>query len=265
MCLGWVEVLQCLDNVAPDIMHDIFEGIGPFEVKLVLASLVAEGHVSLETLNYRLTSFDYGFPDSSNKPTVLGQHELKNPNGAMRQTAAQMWCLLRFLPLIIGDKIPKGNKHWELLLLLLSRIGRKWTSSITSEATIYLKHLTAEHHTVFLQLYPHLHLKPKHHFLLHYPRAIWKIGPLKQLWTMRFEARHNFFNQLSHIVCNFKNICKTVAFRNQMMLFYRLLTGSVFSKNTEFEPGHRSHSLIFLDGKINGTFISILPYQVITS
>ncbi len=238
--LDELKYFSVVDNVAPDIMHDILEGIGPFEVKLVLASLVAEGHVSLETLNYRLTSFDYGFPDSSNKPSVLGQHELKKPNGAMRQTAAQMWCFLRFLPIIIGDKIPKGNKHWELLLLLLTCMEFIFSPSITAEATIYLKHLIAEHHTVFLQLHPHLHLKPKHHFLLHYPRAIRKIGPLKQFWTMRFEARHNFFKQLSHIVCNFKNMCKTMAFRNQMMLCYRLLTESIFSKNTEFGPGHGS-------------------------
>lgn len=57
-------------------LHNIHEGTGPFDVKLGLASLVTEGHVSLETLNYRLTNFIYGFLDSSNKPTVLGQHEL---------------------------------------------------------------------------------------------------------------------------------------------------------------------------------------------
>lgn len=73
-----------MENVALDIMHNFLEGTGPFEVKLGLVSLVAEEHVSLETLNYGLASFDYGYPDSSNKPSVLGQHEL---NRAMRQTA----------------------------------------------------------------------------------------------------------------------------------------------------------------------------------
>lgn len=66
-----LKYFSVVDNVAPDFMHDILEGIGPYEVKLVLTSLFAEGPVSLETLNYRLTSFDYGFPDSCNKPTVL--------------------------------------------------------------------------------------------------------------------------------------------------------------------------------------------------
>lgn len=46
------------DNVAPDIMHDILEGVGSVEVKLILNSLIEEKHVSLDTLNYRITSFD---------------------------------------------------------------------------------------------------------------------------------------------------------------------------------------------------------------
>ncbi|CAM4659143.1 unnamed protein product [Leuciscus chuanchicus] len=41
-----------VDNVTPDIMHDILEGVGPLEVKLVLSELIAEGHISLDTVNY---------------------------------------------------------------------------------------------------------------------------------------------------------------------------------------------------------------------
>ncbi len=75
-------------------MHNILEGVGPLEVKLVLSKLIAEGHITLDTLNYRLTSFDYGFVDRCNKPSVLSSQELKNPSTSTRQTAAQMWCLL---------------------------------------------------------------------------------------------------------------------------------------------------------------------------
>ncbi|KAK0147238.1 hypothetical protein N1851_013353 [Merluccius polli] len=44
-------------------MHDILEGIGPYEVKLVLSALIDQKHLSLEKLNNRITSFDYGFSD----------------------------------------------------------------------------------------------------------------------------------------------------------------------------------------------------------
>ena len=34
-----------------------------------------------------------------------------------------MWCLIRNLPLMIGDLIPENNKHWELILSLLQIIS----------------------------------------------------------------------------------------------------------------------------------------------
>lgn len=46
--LAFFSVVQ---NVTPDIMHNILEGVGPLEVKLVLSKLIAEGHITLDTLN----------------------------------------------------------------------------------------------------------------------------------------------------------------------------------------------------------------------
>ena len=33
--------------------------------------------------------------------------------------ASQMWCLARYLPLLIGEHIPLGFPHWECFLQLL--------------------------------------------------------------------------------------------------------------------------------------------------
>jgi len=52
----------------------------------------------------------------------------------------------------------------------------------------YLKYLISEHHDMYLSLFNSL--KPKHHFLLHYPNIILKTGPLIYLSCMRFEAKH---------------------------------------------------------------------------
>ena len=225
------------DNVAPDIMHDILEGVGPLEVKLILNTLIEQKHVTLDQINYRLTSFDYGFCDKANKPSVISKNDLRNPEGAMRQSAAQMWCLIRLLPTMIGDLIPEGNKEWELLLLLLLCMEFIFSPSITVSATLYLAKIIEEHHSLFLELFPESHLRPKHHFMVHYPQAIRKLGPLMHLWSMRFEAKHNFFKRVSHITCNFRNICKTMAYRHQMQLCYHFLSGSVLSHTTEVGPG----------------------------
>ncbi|XP_051947874.1 uncharacterized protein LOC127619140 [Xyrauchen texanus] len=225
-------------NMAPDIMQDILEGVGSYEMKMIINSLIEEGHFTLDTLNYRITSFDYGFSDVHNKPTLITKHYLRNKDGVMKQTAAQMWCLLRLFPLMVGDLVPESNRFWELLLLLLSCMELIFSPSLTVESTIYLKWLIEEHHTLFIELYPHQHLKPKHHFMLHYPRAIRQLGPLVQFWTMRFEAKHGFFKRISHITCNFRNICKTMAIRHQVMLCYNFFSGGVFDHNVEVGQGH---------------------------
>lgn len=225
-------------NYAHDIMHDLLEGICPLELKLIVKALVDDGKFTLATLNGRITSFDYGFPDSSNKPCGIPQSALQNPDGSAGQNAAQMWCLIRNFPLMIGDCVEEGNKYWELLLLLLDCMDLIFAPVISNEDTLFLKRLIQDHHALFLELYPERNLRPKHHFMLHYPRAIREVGPMNQFWAMRFEAKHNFFKRIAHITCNFKNIAKTLAHRHQMNLCFQMMSGkSLKDKELEIGPG----------------------------
>ena len=63
-------------------------------------------------------------------------------------------------------------------------------------------------------------VKPKLHFLLHYPRLIEIYGPLRNLWCMRFESFHRKIKIIAHNCQNFKNICLTVAKRIQSLKCY---------------------------------------------
>src|SRR5258705_8025513 len=82
----------------------------------------------------------------------------------------------------------------------------------------YLEHLIMEHHNLFRKLFPNKRFINKHHHLVHYPDSIKKCGPMVRQWCMRYEAKHNFFKVLAGVVCNFKNIVKTMAFRHQLQL-----------------------------------------------
>lgn len=140
------------DNVAVDVMHDILEGVGAYEVKLVLTLLTEQKHMSLDKLNYRITSFDDGFSDVGNKPSLISKSHLKKIDSPLRQSAAQMWCLLRLLPLMICDLIPTDSKEWELLLLLPMSMEIIFSPSVTLAATRYLSKIIEEHHSLFLEL-----------------------------------------------------------------------------------------------------------------
>ena len=240
-CLNNVEHFQVATNHAPDVMHDILEGVCGVEIHLVLASLIHEGFFDLDTLNSRLTSFDYSPCDSKNKPSPIDNKKLQNPDGAPGQTAAQMWCLVRYLPLIIGDLVPENNQYLELILLLLECMDFIFCPEITREETIFLKQMIKDHHEHFLALYQDRRLKPKHHFMIHYPRQMRLLGPVVNFWAMRFEAKHRFFKRLGHIVCNYQNILQTLAKRQQMFLCYNLMSRKdLADRDVEIGPGSTS-------------------------
>ena len=65
-----------------------------------------------------------------------------------------MWCLGRFLPLIIGNLVPEEDERWQLFNMLLE-INDIVFSPIVSEDHIgILEGLIEEHHSTFVQLYP---------------------------------------------------------------------------------------------------------------
>ncbi|XP_033112600.1 uncharacterized protein LOC117113392, partial [Anneissia japonica] len=242
-------------NFSPDIMHDLLEGVCSLEVHLVLAALIEDNYFTLDLLNSRITSFDYGLCDLKNKPSVISASKLRNPDSAAHQKAAQMWCLIRHLPLLIGDKVPEDNEYFELLLLLLDCMDIIFSYEVTVDDTYFLKHVIKDHHEHFLKLFPMRHLKPKHHFMTHYPRQIRMLGPLRHYWAMRFEAKHNFFKRLGHIVCNFRNILKTLSYRQQMYFCYNMIGGkNLVQRDQEVGPG----SSILLANLENGEILENL-------
>ena len=68
-----------------------------------------------------------------------------------------------------------------------------------------------------LNVFPDEHLKPKSHFLMHYPKMIEIFGPL--IKTLRFEAKNGYFKACVHLTKNRKNICQTLAKRHQMLMY----------------------------------------------
>ena len=70
----------------------------------------------------------------------------------------------------------------------------------------------------------------------HYPEQMENIGPIIRAWTMRHEAKLNFFKQASR-VSNFKNIAQSVARRHQRWLCYQLAKCDLLSFPLECGPG----------------------------
>lgn len=84
-----------------------------------------------------------------------------------------------------------------------------------------------------LELSPGEALKPKHHYLEHYPHLIRCFGPLVGIWTTRFEAKHSYFKRVARHTNNFKNIALSLANKHQHLISYHLHSSSLSTSNVQ--------------------------------
>lgn len=227
----------------PDIVHDLFEGIIPVEIALCLNVLISKKYFALSNLNEAITSFQFKWTDKTNRPHLVPQtYKTKRTIGG---NAHENWNLLRFLPLLIGHKVPASEPAWQVLCELKDIVELAVAPFHTEDSICYLDFKISEHRTVFQEVFPHERILPKHHFLEHYPRLIRQFGPLVALWTMRFEAKHSFFKRvIRHTNC-YKNVLYSLAQRHQ------------------FQSAHNLHICRFPKPALEVSEVSTLPIDVI--
>ena len=90
-------------------------------------------------------------------------------------SAVQMWCLMRFLPIMIGDIIPDDIQAWQCFQMLWNITSICSAREISDEQISYLKVLVAEHHELFKVVYPNCSIIPKLHYLVHVPELITRL------------------------------------------------------------------------------------------
>lgn len=215
----------------PDILHDLLEGIVPIEVALCLKALISKKLISLEALNDAIKQFPYTYSDRTNQPQLIPK--TFSSKSTIGGNGHENWTLLRLLPLLIGQHIPSGDETWEVLMTLKDVVELSMSTRFTVESLCFLDSKISEHRHLFQKVFPDEKLRPKHHYVEHYPQLIQMFGPLSDLWTMRFEGKHKFFKKIVHHSHNFKNIPLTLAIRHQEMMAFHLASTSFFKPSIE--------------------------------
>lgn len=229
-------------NYGLDSMHDMSEGIIMMELRLVLNQfIVKQGLFTVEKLNTRLHSFQYGIREIKNRPSAnFTLIDLKSKSShKLKQKSAQVLCLLRVLPFIISDLLTdfKTNQYMKLIVYL-NEIHKIVNSDVVNRGTLdYLETITKEHHELFRELFPKKNFINKHHHIEHYAECIHMFGPLSASNCMRYEGKHNFFKRYAHIINNFRNITKSLCFKEQTNVSNNLINDNicVYSRNRKID------------------------------
>lgn len=87
------------------LLHDLLEGVVPYELKLLLNYLIENKYITVAIVNERINSFDFGYSELSDKPSLLDERVLKSNDQKIWQSASKMWLLAVYFPLLVGDLV----------------------------------------------------------------------------------------------------------------------------------------------------------------
>ncbi len=175
----------------PDLVHNLLEGVVPFELAHCFSVLISKNYFNLECLNTRILKFPYKWSDKKNQSHIIPRNYSSRKR--IGGNAHENWNLIRLLPFLIGDLVPEDELAWQVILDLKEIVQLAVAPAHTDETIAYLDIRVSEHRQRLLQLNPVVKLLPKHHYLEHYAHMIRCFGPLVGVWTLRFEAKHSFF------------------------------------------------------------------------
>lgn len=210
----------CNPGLPPCIAHDLFEGVVQFDLMLVINKIVSDNFTSYNDINRELKKLRFQFEKKNNFP-VLSRSE-KLPGNATQN----MW-LLNVLPFIFQDN-PRviQSTVWQTMLNLRIIVNLMLAFKLSNNQIDSLNSLIVEYLNDRSSTFPNESLRPKHHFMTHYPYLIKQFGPLRHLWTLRFENKHQYFKHA--VNNNYINVLYSLSYRHQ------LLQALNSSKNTLF-------------------------------
>ncbi|XP_034247240.1 uncharacterized protein LOC117648681 [Thrips palmi] len=150
-----IPYFHCVENNVFDAFHDLLEGVVPLVIKLVLRHYITKRKFfNVKFFNGLVVSFDYGLPDSKNKPSPnFDLDMLTSPRGKLKQTGSQMWFLMRALPFILGDLVEEGDPHMNLIFLLQDIMQIIFSFEIQNGDADRLDTLIYNHNALFFTLF----------------------------------------------------------------------------------------------------------------
>ena len=216
-------------GLPPCLGHDLFEGIVAYDLMLCITHFISNDWFDIDEINRLVKCFKFKEYDAADKPCPLKKRkEKETKNAKLSGTAKQTWNFLRFLPLILYTKLKNHNDPvWDMLLNLRSIVEYVCAHKTHMSQVSYLQYLINQYIEKRVDLFPNDSLKPKHHYLRHYPWLILQFGPLIRMWTLRFESKHSFFKRTARILGNYINLEQTLSKKHQMLQAF-LSEGSLF-------------------------------------
>lgn len=145
-------------------------------------------------------------------------------------TASEMTIFVRYFGLFVGNMVSENDPYWHMYLHLYDIFDIFQSRHLASDIVPILQNIVSEHNQLYMKLTGES-LKPKHHFLLHYPRLFLKNGPFASISSMRNEGKHKELKSYTNVCMSRRNILYSLAVKRQIAHCYRyILKESILPK-----------------------------------
>ncbi|KYQ51400.1 hypothetical protein ALC60_09501 [Trachymyrmex zeteki] len=144
------------------------------------------------------------------------------------------------------------EKMREIMDLILAPKLQKETCNL-------LRVLVSEFHMMFAELFPSERFTPKSHNFVHYGTIFQFSGPIRNLSTIRFEAKHKNKKKEANATTSRRNITHTLCIKEQLSLCYRLMTHKGLESNNSYGMNEYVEHVSLCHDYI--LFKSTLPYD----
>lgn len=211
-------------GLPPCLAHDLFEGVVQSDFMLIINKLVKDKVFTYDIINVKIKEISLLNHDKITLPQIKKYDKL---NG----TASQNMLLLNIFPFLVLGLVKTPNECWNLLLILRKICSLCLAFQLSVGQISLLRELLFEYIECRTRLFPDVPLKPKHHYILHYPYLILQFGPLRHLWTLRFEGKHSYFKNVIRHSPNFKNVLFSLSKKHQLLQNLCYSQDSLFNVN----------------------------------
>lgn len=228
-----LQYFQLFDyGMPPCLAHDLFLGCFNYDIILLLRCFIRNKVIRekyLQTrLNYLMKKFE-----------LNSRISLNFKKRCVTSKAIDIWHMIQVIPLLLL-KIKKIHSDPAFkLIILLKNITDLVTAPLISARQIGTLKLEIGHYLEIRSSIFTSPLRPKHHYLSHYPHIILQNGPLMQFSTLSGERKHSYFKTALRHAGNYKNILKLCSERHQYWQAYLSTNKQRFNQNIVYDENAR--------------------------
>ena len=143
-CLKQLQHFHLVNGLPPDLGLDLLEGFAKDVLNIVIVRWLPQKYFTIDVI----PNFSYSDIEKKNKSQVIKTTSVANLK--IKQTACEMWNLMRLFPIMVGSFVPPSDSAWLIYLQFLPIRERLYSPKFSQGDLEFLQSLMMSFFPSFL-------------------------------------------------------------------------------------------------------------------